>query len=263
MTNAIRPAVHAAGLLVLLASVGELGIPAECRAQRVSYTGAVEYAAGDYIFTQRTSSMALLSGLSLEVSGLRLSASVPLVYQSAPWLIEASTAEALAPDTVVYSDLGLADPVLYIDIPVVEESGMWPAVSLTGGVKPPLASVERGFGTGEWDYAGGLELARSLGTAVLIADVSYWRLGDSPDLVLHDPLGYVISLGAPLGARTIVTASFSGYTEIIEGDGAIAQIGAGLGFLAGTGRILSGTVAVGLTASSPDVIVSLGWQVGL
>lgn len=68
-----------AGALVVLAV-------RPARAQSLSYIGGLQYAAGDYIFTQRTWSAYLSNGLSWSAGRLRASASVPLVMQDAGWV---------------------------------------------------------------------------------------------------------------------------------------------------------------------------------
>ena len=56
------------------------------RAQSLSYVGGLQYATGDFIFTQRTWSASLSNGLSWSAGRLRASASLPLVMQPAGWL---------------------------------------------------------------------------------------------------------------------------------------------------------------------------------
>lgn len=54
--------------------------------QEVSYSGSLQFATGKYLFTERTNSAYLLNGLSVRVGRLELGATLPLVYQSTPWV---------------------------------------------------------------------------------------------------------------------------------------------------------------------------------
>lgn len=51
-------------------------------AQHVEYSGAVQGATGTYLFTERTTSLTLLNGLTIAAGPVRLSASLPLVFQN-------------------------------------------------------------------------------------------------------------------------------------------------------------------------------------
>ncbi len=55
-------------------------------AAQVTYTGAVRAATGTYLFTERTTSVYFLSAVDAEKGPFRVSGSVPLIYQSTPWL---------------------------------------------------------------------------------------------------------------------------------------------------------------------------------
>jgi hypothetical protein len=78
-----RPA-RAVGCLLFAASIL---LPAgAARAQEVTYSGSLQFATGKYLFTERTSSAYLFTGLSVRSGRLQLSANVPFIYQSTPWV---------------------------------------------------------------------------------------------------------------------------------------------------------------------------------
>ncbi len=54
--------------------------------QSLEYSGSLQVSSGDYIFTQRTTSLLLFSGLSAAAGPFRLAASVPFIYQSTPFV---------------------------------------------------------------------------------------------------------------------------------------------------------------------------------
>lgn len=135
-------------------------------AQSLSYIGGVQYATGDFIFTQRTWSTYLSNGLSWSAGHVRASASVPLVMQPAGWLQyngagmmvptggitgtagrPASSSSAMgnamnggtmAPASdMPFSQVGIGDPVGRIDVVLSRGDIEQPQVSLVGDAPGP------------------------------------------------------------------------------------------------------------------------------
>lgn len=73
-----------AASLVLLGAI--LCGPVATGAQEVLYSGSLGYSTGEYYFTQPTNSAYLQNGLSVERGRLRLSADLPVLWQSTPWV---------------------------------------------------------------------------------------------------------------------------------------------------------------------------------
>ncbi len=61
-------------------------MPDAALAQQITYSGSLEFATGKYLFTESTRSAYFLTGLAVEAGRLRLSATLPLIYQSTPWI---------------------------------------------------------------------------------------------------------------------------------------------------------------------------------
>jgi len=78
------PARAAACALLFAASV-LVAVGAAC-AQEVTYSGSLQLATGKYLFSERTNSAYLFTGLTVRSGRLQLSASLPLIYQSTPWV---------------------------------------------------------------------------------------------------------------------------------------------------------------------------------
>lgn len=252
---------------------------------QVAYHGSIQYATGTYFFTERTNSVYLFSGLSASFRPATFGASVPLILQDTPWisyggggLVASGGAEhdsvggrmsgrrgrLALPDTASFAELAVGDPVGRLDVKLWDERGALPAVRAVAVAKAPLADVDRGFGTGEWDYGGGLSLAKAAGRIFLFADATYWVWGDMPGLELKDAVAYGFSVGVPLGGlRWGLFGSVSGSTAVVEGVDPPVQVGLGLTRALESGRSLSANAAVGLTESSPDVTLSLGWMLPL
>lgn len=276
------PAGRAGRRAVLALLLLALGVPAA--AQEVSYVGSVQAATGDYFFTERTNSVYFVNGLSVTAPRYTVSLSVPVIVQDAPW-VSYGVAGALPSggpqqaavggqhggggpgrrhdvvvvDTSSHREVGLGDPMLRAGLTLVPTRRGRPSLRLSAGLKPPLADVDRGFGTGAWDVGAGVSASAVVGRRLLFVDLMAWSLGDMEDLELRDALYYSVGIGQPLrGGRAGILATFAGATRIIDGTDPPLSAGLGLSYDA-----LSAGVTVGLTDSSPDVAVTLGWRVPL
>jgi len=248
-----------------------------------TYTGSVQLTSGEYIFSERTTSLSLYNGVAFSAGPVGMYVSIPITYQSTPWVSRSGSGmipsggdehsevggrtdggRMTLADTVEYDQVALGDPMLHADLEVLKERKAMPSVYVTADLKAPLADLDRGFGTGEWDYGAGLSLVKGFGRSLLLIDVTYWVLGDLPDLELHDPVAYSFAVGHTLAAgKYSVLVSFSGYSRILDEVDPPVQVGIGANYSLDSGTILSGNAALGLTESTPEVSVSLGWQIGL
>jgi len=270
-------ALAAAGaILMALAAVPASG-------DSISYTGSLQMARGTYVFALPTSGYFLFNGLTYSSKTFTLSATIPLIYQTTPYVsytgvgvlpsggTESSAVDqrqgretVLVPEVVEYRQYGIGDPVVMAGLMIAKEGRTMPAIQLTGQVKAPLANVSQGFGTGEWDYGAGVGLSKMIGNAFLFADVNYWVLGDLPDLELRDAWSYAVSFGhAFSGGKYAFMASYSGITEVIAGVAPPSSLGLGLSVRVGAGSSLMLNAAFGLSEASPDLSLSLGWSIGL
>lgn len=75
---------RAAGVGALLAALILVAPP--LRGQELSYDGSLQFSTGDYLFTERTSSAYLFSGLRIDWDRVTLSADLPVIWQSTPWV---------------------------------------------------------------------------------------------------------------------------------------------------------------------------------
>lgn len=282
-------------------------------AQEVDYFGSMQYARGSYIFTETTNSWSLTNGLSLTLDRLRLSASLPVVYQNSgavSWvggvpiptggedhgavanrpsggrdvpmgrrgsgsgsgtgqggsLALAASRTALG-DTVEAPgdyELSVSDPLFSAGYEVLRANSFYGSMELTGAVKPPLATVESGVGTGEWDYAAGISAALGAGRSVLLfADVAYWWYGDMSELELRNGLGFGAGFGATLSPNVSALLAFSGSQSLIDDVDAPMSLAGSLNIRLMDRARLSLGASAGLTEATPDFTAFVGWSVGL
>lgn len=72
--------------VLALATGAALVPPTVSPAQEATYSGSLQYSTGEYYFTERTNSAYLVNDLSLAFDRLRLTGSIPVIWQSTPWV---------------------------------------------------------------------------------------------------------------------------------------------------------------------------------
>lgn len=262
-------------------------------AQSLSYVGGLQYATGDFIFTQRTWSAYLSNGLAWSAGRFRASASVPLVAQPAGWL-QYSGAGVMVPtggmagsvtgpsssrssmgsgmnggtmtpsSGMPFSRIGVGDPIGRVEMALSRADAEHLAVSLVGAAKAPLAGVSNGFGTGEWDVGAGLSSAAKVASLSVFAEAVYWKLGNPPGASLRNAVAFALSIGRPLPrSRWSVLGTVSGASSLWTGLEAPVQAGMGVGYLLESGSSVFATAAAGLTRTAPAISTGLGWRVPL
>jgi hypothetical protein len=267
--------------------------PGIASAQSLAYVGGVQYATGDFIFTQRTWSAYLSNGLSWSAGRFRATASVPLVFQAAGWLPYngagmmvptgglagiASNPESVGSsmgngmhggsmtpsNDMPFGHVGIGDPVARIDAALLRTEADHPLVSFVGAVKAPLADVNRGFGTGQWDLGAGFSSTATVGGTSVFAEAVYWKLGKPPGSALRNAVAYAVSVGRPLASGPwSVLGTVSGATSLWTGLEAPVQAGLSVGYVLVSGRSVFATAAAGLTRTAPTISTGLGWRVPL
>jgi hypothetical protein len=272
-------------------------------AQEVTYNGAFLFATGEYIFTERTSSAYLFNGFSVSEGRVRATLSFPLIWQDTPYIsytsggvipsggpqhstvgTELGTPMGMGPgsggtgqmggrrvivlppsDAVVFDAYGISDPLVRADVELLDERSGFATIGVNGAVKFPLSDVDSGFGTGEWDYSGGISLAKTAGRGFFLVDASYWVLGDMPDLEIKDPVALSVAYGRSVGSsgRYSIMGSVYASTPTLEGVDPPLTVAVTIMRLFDGGRSVSLTAYTGLTESVSDFSFAVGWRLPL
>lgn len=61
------------------------------QAQKLSYTGNMQYASGSYFFSENTESFSFVNGLMINGENTSVSFSMPYIYQNSPWISYGAT----------------------------------------------------------------------------------------------------------------------------------------------------------------------------
>lgn len=237
--------------------VATTGVPLVAHAQTVGYSGSVFVARTTY-GTERTTSLYVFNGVDVSGGPLRVSASIPFVRQRAT-PVETLADPALVP--AARTSTGLGDPLVRLDVRVVDDRRRNLQIGLVGSVKPALADAADGLGTGVADYAAGLSVFQAVGGAVLVGDALYWKYGDPEGVDFENALSYSLGLGKSVGAgRWSTMVSLAGFSPV-AGAPAPLLLTVGMMTLTGRSQSLAITAGFGLTSTASDFSVGTSWRI--
>ena len=267
----------------------------QAQAQELYYAGSLQYAAGSYFFTERTGSFYFSNSLGMSADRGSIYFSIPLITQNTPWISYSRSVTGMLPtggpqnrlvetrhqqqgsgggsrknaidpglaDTVSFSKTHVGDPSLSVNVKLWSNQSKNSTINSNWGLKFPIADANSGFGTGAWDAGGGLSWAQRIQqNYLLIVSGMYWRLGDMEDLDLNNIVSYSTALGRTFrDGKLMSTVSVMGSTEIINEVDPPMSVGAGLNYQMSTPVNLSTNVLVGLTESTSDFSIGVGWSI--
>jgi hypothetical protein len=285
-------------LMVVLALIGLDVARQPLAAQGLRYSGSLQYATGSYVFDARSHSLYLTSGLTLDRGRFEASASMPIILQNGG--VVSTVGDRLLPTggeghgTVAHRRSGdrihirrdegmgpgegtspvdpavrfseayrvrAGDPFARVGGELVSAPGHLRSVRVSAGAKIPATDLDGGVGTGEWDYTIGASATARVGPVFVLGDLSYWWLGDLPELELRDGLSYGLS-GAVgvLADRGTLMASLSGAQRVVQTLDPPLSFGAALGYWLDGPWSVNGGLSVGLTESASDLSLFVGWS---
>ncbi len=271
------------------AAVAVLAVPLP--AQSVTYEGGLSVAAGDYIFTVPTTTWSLSTGAAIEAGRFVLRAALPIYMQNT--VLVSATGVGRMPSggsfsgtvsdsgrhwgggggrhgsgprldppasTVTGYRVALGDPIATVLWRPV--GGSRTSLSLGAGAKAPVADTST-FGTGAWDVGAIASLAVTLGGREFAGlDVSYWHLGDLPELEFADPLTATVSVGRVFSSAWGGSLFLTAGTPSIRGYDAPVLVGVSATRF-GAGAAWGASVTAGLSDAVADVSAVLSWRVRL
>lgn len=270
-------------------------LPALVTAQAVHLEGSAGMSTGRYLFAERTTTWSASAGLSVTQGVVTVRATLPAYFQNSTLVAGSGTgyiptggssgqavadsgaarkgrgsggmAMALAADPVDVPasatgdyQFAVGDPIGSVSARVIGTART--SVSLSGFVKVPVTDTAS-FGTGAWDGGAGVSVLQNVGRGTFLGlDVSYWELGDTPDLPLGGTLLGSGSLTTLLGDRWALGVSASAATAVVEGFDPPVSVGASINRL-GSGGGWGIFASAGLTETAADVSVGMSWRTGI
>ena len=271
-------------VLVILAflAAGILAVGQPLRAQ-ITVSTSGQYSSGDYIFAEDTQVFGWTNSLTVRSGRIRLGVSVPFVVQSDPWITYTGAGMTPSggprysrlvrdrrgqhggrrvpialPDSISGPTTGLGDPQFSAAIDLISRTPADMGAEVTVAVKPPIADADGGFSTGSWDGGVGLRLSRSFMPWFILAEGTYWWLGDLDDVPLNDGIAYSVAVGQTLfDGRWGVLGSLNGSTTVIDGVDAPLSINGGLSYMPGQWAV-NATAGSGLTEGAANWSFGIG-----
>lgn len=282
MSNKLSPIL---GIFLLVVGAGRL------YAQDLYYNGSVQSASGSYYFSEKTRSLYLTNGLSLDFGKAGLALDIPLIVQSTPWISHGGSGGIPTggpqhgavggrhgngmgtgigrryihlPDTASYNQVGIGDPTVWGKYYLISTDSGLTTLLINTAVKIPIAHTGNGFGTGAWDAGAGIMLSGRVSTLFLSGSVMYWSIGDMPGLQLKNTLSYSAGAGfASPNSRLSLLVSYSGMTAVISDIDSPQTAGIGIGYRLSAKTNLSLNASIGLSESVADYTIGTGLQVKL
>ena len=245
-----------------------------------SYSGSVQYAYGNYIYTAKTQIYYVLSHLRYHTARYRLRLGLPVIAQNSS--LVAFGGSGMMPRRGVAAndgmgrnheggmgfisesnarqfDFGFGDLFLNAEYTMLNEVGLMPAITMTGQLKIPTGSTSMGISTGAWDYGAGLSFKKSESHRYALVDVGYYWIGDTPAIDYQNAL----SFGAGYGHRFEdgkygFLLYLSGYSKILKDYQAPSQFSFIANYQMNSGVALNGGFNYGLSNTVPDFAVFAG-----
>jgi hypothetical protein len=246
-----RQGVMLAGWLVLLCG-------SAVAAQTVGFTASLTGVRSTYPLEQ-VDGVYVFHGMDVSKGRVRASVTIPFVrLMSEPVSTLSGTTTLPAPS----SSTGFADPVIRVDVRLIESRPRHGQFGLSVAAKPAIVDVATGRGSGRSDYAiGGTAFSTARRTS-LMADVLYWEYGNPPDLDVRNALSFSFGAAHVLGSgRWSALASISGFTTGTGDIPAPISLNLGVLTLASGRQSLALNASIGLTDGSSDFAIGTSWRI--
>lgn len=229
------------------------------RAQEVGVSLAVSGARGTYDAAYHLSGLYLFAGVDVTGGPVRLWASVPFIRSS-------SSVDTVDPVTGASSasqstTTGMGDPLVRVDLRLVNDRAHSLQVRAAAAVKPSLVNAASGRGTGKTDVAVGGAVFGGFGRTSVFADALYWKYGDPDGVDFQDAVVYSVGFGRVIGTgRWASMVTLSGASKAMSGGDAPMQLNLAALLAAGRRQSLAISGGVGLRGVTGGVSVSTSWR---
>ena len=223
---------------------------------QVGYTGSVYVLRIKTDEGERTDAVYFFNSLDVQAGRVRASMTLPLISLQSRW-----SDPDLGP-VESGRQSGLADPMVRVDAEAWRSRRGDLSLRPSAAVKFPVAGVDDGFSSGEVDVAFGASFSMFRGRNSLLADVTYWALGDTPDAVYRDAPAFYVGYGRVLDRnyRWSGIVSVSGSRAVTSGVDPPAQVSVALLRILGSGAAFGLSLDVGLMDGASDIAIGSTWR---
>lgn len=245
-------------------------VPAAADRTEVEFSTGLDYRQGEYGTGERIETLSVQNGLTVRSGRVTVSASLPWQRIEGPGNAVGGggllglpiVVDPTRPATRTARS-GIGDARIGAAYAIRQASLGGVGLAVSGEVKLPTASEEKGLGTGEVDYTIGAEASTTIGAVTPFAAIGYTLPGDPEGYELRNSVSARAGLAASLSpaVRGHVAYGYARSLSPMVPDE--QQVGAGLN--AALGKRLSVGVygSAGLSEGSPDVGAGLSLGIRL
>jgi hypothetical protein len=247
------------GAVVIAALSFIAGAPVD--AQEIGFTSSAYVTRGSFtVDGNAETSVYLFNGVDVTSGPFRGSVSVP-------WMRQRTSATSL--DTLTgalrettQTTTGFGDPLIRVDVRLVDERAHGLQIGAAGSVKVPVVKADTGRGTGVADVAGGGTVFKTLARTSVFGELLFWKYGDPEGLDFEDMLSYSVGVGRVMGGgRWSTMLSLSGFSRGLAGSAAPLQLNVAVLTLPGRFQSLAVTGGVGLNETSGGLSIGTSWRI--
>lgn len=187
--------------------------------------------------------------------------SVPYTYRNGGG-VTAGESTLVATHAIPKRADGIGDILLKGKYYLIDEEDLIPAVDLTGRVKFPTASHDRGLGTGKYDFGMGPSLMKHFGDVVVLLDAeAIVRQRPTASTINKVRVDYSVGAGYPFTSQMSGYCFVEGSSKTNKGqkiEDAPLEVVVAATYKPAEKLRFNGYVLVGLTDGSPNLGGSLG-----
>lgn len=171
---------------ILLALVLLLLMGIAQAAQKLSMSTGVIYLSGDYGNTATTQITYIPFTLKHQTNDWQWKLTLPYLQINGPGGVLPDIGDVGPGTGIVSTESGMGDITASVAYNLLDDRERGVFVQVEGKVKIPSADMERGLGTGEFDYATEVRVYKTLGSYTPFASLGYRILGDNLTYQLDD-----------------------------------------------------------------------------
>lgn len=223
---------------------------------QIGYMGSVYFVRIGESEEDRTDVTYLFNSFDIQTGRVRTSVSIPFLVQQSRWVDP-----EFGPFETPWQS-GFADPSVRVDVDVWRNWRRDQSLRASGSVKIPVASVEEGYSSGEVDVAVGVSYSVFRGRNSVLADVTYWMLGDPPDFDYRNVPAFYVGYARVLDRsyRWSGIVSVSGAPSVIPGLDPPAQMSIAVLRVFGPRAALGFSFDIGLTGGASEFALGSTWR---
>jgi hypothetical protein len=241
-----------------------------------------QYARGNYTYDATSTNYYLYGGIRYQTLSWNFSLSIPLLIQNNNLVnrtgdvffptggphhgdegggMPPHRGMRNVPASESNQKVGLGDIFVSGEIYLFRQENGLTSLSLAPQVKIPTADEEQNFGTGKFDFGGSLNFRKVVNQNVIFADAGYLKIGDPEGADYRNPFIFGGGIGRFfIPNKLSALLYFQAYTEIVESVDPPRYGSIGLFYNINNGSTFSLIYSAGLSETSPDITLGVGYS---